>query len=251
MALSGPRRYYNITYVLLSSSAQNDTRTVRWYDHAGVTKYPAFTFENNVLHVPNMSPPINAGPFTAATLAGFVPRYQGPNGAFAGFTSASLMGLNVPNNGTFTLPYSEIPTTTIDGRAATGPANQAYWQSNPTHRWHYFAPGRNVAGNVSGTIKYVASGQIEVQSYGATGITFVNRTGTSMTGDWTAWIDRRNLHPGPDTSQATPTNLNVSWIPTTGSPAIPSEDLGLHAVDDFLGRIRTVPRTRGAFQAPG
>jgi hypothetical protein len=246
-----PVRFHNVTCVYLGTSAQIGNRTPRLFNPANAAKITGgVTFENNVLHAPNITSPINAGPFTSGTLAGFTPRYAGFRDNFNRLALSTYGIGSVANGATFDILYMLIATATRTGRAGVNiPANNAAWQTywvttNPSHNCHYV---------LNGFTAYVDNGRTTgariTASYLSDRIRFTNNTGITLTGSMLLFIDRRGLLPGPDAGTAIPSNLAVSWIPTSSSPAIPSEELGLFAVDDFLSRIRTVPRTQGAFEA--
>jgi hypothetical protein len=240
-----PVRFHNITAVHLRTTGQNNGNgSFDWYPTTGQSAWldvMNFTLENCVRHVPNLANANNEGPFTTGTLSGLVPRWAGRRWNFGLIT---LTNLNVAPGGKFFVPYTDIPAQNSNGDVATQPT-QTYWTlDNPSHNSHYITNGSSIVRDLGKT-----SGTRITASYGATGITFTNNSSTTFTGTWRVFIDRRAYLPPADTARATPTDVALSWMPASGSSAITTEDLGLFAVDDLLGRTRTVPRTRGAFEA--
>jgi hypothetical protein len=242
--LAHPRRIHNVTMVSVATNG-NIGYIRPFMESPAISALPDLRLENNILHYPNQTLDLSLrdnGPFTSGLLAGVTPRYPGRNDVQAMWVPTELTGVSIANNGTFNIRFLDMNSRNTERtNRPYAAATQAYWTANPTHNFHYIRQGS--------TYHYVFNGGLQIVSVNTDSITFRNTTGGTLTGDWEIWIDRRGLHPGPQASTATPKDLPLSWIPTTGSPAIPSEDLGLHAVDDFFGRIRTVARTRGAFEA--
>lgn len=234
----GPMLVHNNTFLVLKDVA-NDDSSITFGDVAEAgSEYTFRTVENNVVHAPNITTPINSdAPIDiSTTISGATTRYEG---VLFGFREVlGTLGSDVADSATFTVDYANIgDTASYSGGSAT---DQSYWQSN-VGTDHYLLIGS--------TYYSATDGDFSV-SYDASVVTITNNTGVTWANgtDYSLKLDRAAALPSiPSTYDSSGLNVPVTR-PTSGSAAIGSAT-GLVSHSDLFGAVRGASPSRGAVEA--
>lgn len=203
--------------------------------------------ENTIDHQPNANSPltgfapINTNPATEA-VPGVTPRTSGVRWNYAPVT---VSGVNVPSGGTLSIPYASLDRSNGAGDGDTTPTNQAYWQGLP-------ASDNLHALKISGTeLPFQAvRGELSVSYDDPTNIVITNTSGETWTGTAYIHLDRKSrlaTDIPPLTQFASPANVPIPR-PEANSAALGAADVGYVAYDDFMGTVRSSPKTAGAIE---
>lgn len=231
---------HNCTLLDLRSNANanNVTVVLSKDDTVPGNAFADVTVENNIVHQPNRSPPVEPdGPLNTGTSAGIIPRHKGPRFNFLS-ESGTLAAAVAPNAG-FTLSYSDVRTTRYNpGLTDSGaPTDQAWFLANAGTR-HKLVMG-------TATLHAQVAANFEV-AFGTTGITVTNRSAATWAAGtaWSLMLDRAAAIP-PFDPQFSPGNFEVPLArPQAGNATATA---GLRAYDDLLGAVRPASGdTRGA-----
>lgn len=203
--------------------------------------------ENYVNHQPNARAPvttfapINTNP-AAEAVPGVTPRTSGVRW---NYQLIVLTSVSVAPGGTLTIPYSNIDSDNGAGDGDTTPTNQAYWQALP-------ASDNQHAVKVKSDEEpyYAVRGHFSVSYADPTNIVITNNSGNTWSGTVGVHLDRKSRLATDIpalTQYASPSSVPMP-TPQTGSSAVGQADIGYVAYDDFLGRVRSMPKTAGAIE---
>lgn len=245
-------------FTIDNPGAGNETSPVAVYNNTLLSLYPGsnmtlavndaflnFTDENNVLHVPNSgSPATSDQPINSSfgqSIPGVTLRFRGVRYNYDHQTGT--FGSQVPNGGSFTVPYSEIGRRDKFGYGPSGSTSQSYWQAIAgVDTRHMVSTG--------GTLYQAENGDFTV-SLESGGVRITNTSGESWSGTWYLRLDRASVRESELSLQAQYANHPnpvPAPLPGSGSQAIDTAVLGLRAYHDFYRTARGAARSRGAIE---
>lgn len=245
----------NAPIALYSSTFLSLRRTAFDAEHGGGGwAFPAYsdpgpwnfaTFENNVVHAPDMVTPVTyPGIDLTGALPGVTLRYKG---VLYGFNAIALAAMpEIVHGAGFTLSYSaltqgdraDLVGSEVDGSAAT---DQAYWQTYGGSGHLLVARNQYNNGEHFGAV----IGDFTVD-FGAGEITVTNTSGVTWhAGDWVLKLDRHAALPAMD---ETGSSFGMT-LPLPRAPAGSSTGGRLSRSDLLCNERPTVDPAEGAVEA--
>ena len=237
---AAPMLDYNNTDLTLNSGSPiplSDGNETAWSTH--------YARENSIFHEPNATTTTTpAGPINilAATEAvpGVTPRFSGVRWNYQLIIRSNV---NVPNGDDLLIPYADIDSSDGLGNGDTSPTTQAYWQALPaSDDQHGLFAG--------GSLRLASRGDFSVSYDDASNVRITNTSGDTWSGTVQIHLDRKSrlaTDLPAQTQYASPSSVPMPR-PQTGSSALGAADIGYVAYDDFLGRVRSTPKTAGAVE---
>ena len=173
-------------------------------------------------------------------MPGVTPRFSGVRWNYQLIVRTDV---NVPNGADLLIPYADIDSSDGLGNGDTAPTNQAYWQALPAsdNQHGLFA---------SGLLRLASRGDFSVSYADGSNIRITNTSGDTWSGTVQISLDRKSRLTAdipPQTQFASPSSVPMP-TPQTNSSALGAADIGYVAYDDFLGAVRSSPKTAGAVE---
>ena len=195
--------------------------------------FTAISFQNNVMHQPNLNTPQDAfAPLSGDAL--WTVRDLGYRNTDPGFAYWASSSIAIPNGDTLTIAYAKPY-----GVASLPTATQATFAGSTGREQVY----------VGDTDYHAADGDFTVD-YGATEITITNTSGVTWAPSGQRfWVQLDMGTTAPYSTDSTPpTGAMKDTKPLTGSAALGAALSGNVSYMDILGTTRTAPADKGAWE---
>lgn len=222
-----PMAIHNTTLINLRG-ATHDQGT-DWILEGGAQAFDTQTFENNLLHAPDLLAPVqSSGLDLTAPIPGVTPRYNGVRFNFEGQSGNFTASIEIGQS--FSIPYAEI-TTDLVRQTGGSPTTQSYWLQIPDAD-HLLI----VKNNYDNPISFAASNGDFIVTFETNAVRVTNTSDVAWHTNYRLRLDRSSLIPAMQSQYATPQNLPLPRLSVSSGTY-----MGMRSYSDFMNDIRPGP----------